>query len=235
VYPEYLTDFEVLVCPSNPGGQTALETWDEGITGSDNYRAVPGFANNGRVEPCEVSDHPYTYIGWALANTMTDSEAEVIALEQAVLDRGLSIFEDVRNADLDWEVDPPAGGLRTLFRLRDGIERFFITDINNPAASTEAQSTLAIAWDNIADDGHFNHVPGGSNVLFLDGHVEFVRWPLQSPPPTISLGGIDGFPIQGKFPMNAAGIVFHQALHTFAPGPDGVNWPGDIAWPGANY
>ena len=23
----------------------------------------------------------------------------------------------------------------------------------------------------------FNHMPGGSNVLFLDGHVEFVEFP----------------------------------------------------------
>ena len=23
---------------------------------------------------------------------------------------------------------------------------------------------------------YFNHIPGGSNVLFMDGHVEFVRY-----------------------------------------------------------
>ncbi len=69
-------------------------------------------------------------------------------------------------------------------RLRDGIERFFITDINNPAASTKAQSQLPVMWDawagnqNTANDTavvYFNHVPGGSNVLYMDGHVEFVK------------------------------------------------------------
>jgi len=79
----------------------------------------------------------------------------------------------------------------TVYRLREGIERFFITDINNPAGSAAAQSSIPIMWDNFmsttwnedADDGPtvyippsaFNHVPGGGNVLFLDGHVSFQR------------------------------------------------------------
>ena len=27
----------------------------------------------------------------------------------------------------------------------------------------------------------FNHAPGGSNVLFMDGHVEFKRYPSEWP------------------------------------------------------
>jgi len=35
--------------------------------------------------------------------------------------------------------------------------------------------------------------------------------------------------------MNAAGIVFHEALHTFASGGDeNIHYPGDIQWPGPN-
>jgi prepilin-type N-terminal cleavage/methylation domain-containing protein/prepilin-type processing-associated H-X9-DG protein len=77
-------------------------------------------------------------------------------------------------------------------RLREGIERFFITDINNPAGSATAQSTIAImfdAWGQNAwwqsggvtggNDANpiavFNHLPGGSNTLFMDGHVEFIK------------------------------------------------------------
>ncbi len=79
-------------------------------------------------------------------------------------------------------------------RLREGIERFFITDINNPAAGAEAQSSIAVMFDSWSPgsqaqaEGHgvwardaasianFNHVPGGSNVLYMDGHVSFVRY-----------------------------------------------------------
>ncbi|HEX71887.1 MAG TPA: hypothetical protein ENN65_01015, partial [Candidatus Hydrogenedentes bacterium] len=78
----------------------------------------------------------------------------------------------------------PAG---TVYRLREGIERFFITDINNPAASAVAQSEVVVMWDQVwgpavvpGDGGAysaFNHVPGGGNILFMDGHVEFLRYP----------------------------------------------------------
>ena len=51
------------------------------------------------------------------------------------------------------------------------------TDINNPAASARAHSEIFIMWDQLAtvaeDD---NHVPGGANVLFMDGQVEFDRY-----------------------------------------------------------
>jgi prepilin-type processing-associated H-X9-DG protein len=76
-----------------------------------------------------------------------------------------------------------AGGT-TLYRLREGIERFLITDINQPAASARAQSSVPVMWDYVAgnrDVSRFNHVPGGANVLYMDGHVEFIRYPGKFP------------------------------------------------------
>jgi prepilin-type N-terminal cleavage/methylation domain-containing protein/prepilin-type processing-associated H-X9-DG protein len=71
-------------------------------------------------------------------------------------------------------------------RLREGVERFMITDINNPASGASGQSSIWVMFDcygttynNNAAEGagieKFNHVPSGSNVLYMDGHVEFVR------------------------------------------------------------
>lgn len=72
----------------------------------------------------------------------------------------------------------------TASALREGIERFVITDINNAAASAAAQSDAAVMWDNsytnegaLTDLNSFNHVPGGANVLYMDGHVEFAKFP----------------------------------------------------------
>ncbi|HNT89033.1 MAG TPA: hypothetical protein PKL84_14305, partial [Candidatus Hydrogenedentes bacterium] len=76
------------------------------------------------------------------------------------------------------------GGGDTVYRLREGIERFLITDINNPAATAQAQSVVFIMIDQLGTAGTielFNHVPGGCNVLYLDGHVNFIRYPTDQP------------------------------------------------------
>ncbi|MBI2424778.1 MAG: DUF1559 domain-containing protein [Candidatus Hydrogenedentes bacterium] len=112
------------------------------------------------------------------------------------------------DADLDsaprFEVHDPArgnGGFtdddgsplpEQYYRLREGIERFFITDINNASGSAKAQSTITIMMDSWASSGFFasvgtsavplfNHVPGGSNVLFMDGHAAFLKYPSEYP------------------------------------------------------
>lgn len=70
------------------------------------------------------------------------------------------------------------GGGSTIYRTREGIERFMITDINNPGASAKAQTEIAIMSDEIADElASYNHVPGGANVLYMDGHVDFLKYP----------------------------------------------------------
>ena len=114
----------------------------------------------------------------------------------------------------------------TYARLRDGIERFFITDINNPAAGAEAQSSIPVMfdfWTTEVRDGvagylrqdrvtgggagtiqQFNHVPGGANVLFMDGHVEFIRYQEAFPVQWLQPG--DGYPEQ------AAGTQAHLVM-----------------------
>jgi len=70
-----------------------------------------------------------------------------------------------------------SGDSGKLLRLKEGIERFMITDINNPAAGAQAQSTLPAMWDRIGSTPNkFFHIPGGSNILYMDGHVEFKKY-----------------------------------------------------------
>jgi prepilin-type processing-associated H-X9-DG protein len=110
------------------------------------------------------------------------------------------------------------GGGDTIYRLREGIERFLITDINNAAASSKAQSALPLMWDVICDEPHhFNHVPGGCNILYLDGHVAFMRWPgAQGPQGSWTNPATGGpLPVGTEFPMNAGGMIFHEATHNY--------------------
>jgi prepilin-type processing-associated H-X9-DG protein len=74
------------------------------------------------------------------------------------------------------------GGGNSVMRLKEGVERFMITDINNPAAGAKAQSTMFIMWDRLTTNiSKYNHVPGGSNVLYMDGHVEWIKYPGKDP------------------------------------------------------
>ncbi len=95
------------------------------------------------------------------------------------------------------------------YRLREGVERFFITDINNPAASSAAQSEILVmydAWNSSNENlgtgvvSFFNHVPGGSNALYMDGHVEFGRYPHEPPCQVIPDPGV-GMDPAGMYPF----------------------------------
>ena len=68
---------------------------------------------------------------------------------------------------------------------RKGVERWLVTDVNNPGAGVRAQSRLAVMWDQaqqVASDGvmKFHHVAAGANVLYMDGHVAWVKYPDKS-------------------------------------------------------
>ena len=190
-------------------GSTALELWDEGKTPSTlwggNGAIVQPFKNNGIVEPCEVYEHPYVYLGWAIENRMCE-QPNVSSLDTNVHNLFSSLNTTVSQAiqviEEDWQVLPGSGNANgdVIYRLREGIERFMITDINNPAATAQAQSELAVMWDEISggEASHFNHVPGGCNVLYMDGHVEFLKY-----------AGKSG----NKFPVNVGGIVLHELSH----------------------
>jgi prepilin-type N-terminal cleavage/methylation domain-containing protein/prepilin-type processing-associated H-X9-DG protein len=226
MYPEYLPDLNVLACPSNWSGTTALELWDEGKTTIPIYSAGPD-ANDGIVQPCEVCTHPYYYNGFAMSQTMftADDPAHNFShFSEAVDEWGMGLeaaymgdmggmrqhmhggdMEAAREyADQDWSFffhgdEGSVGSQATAYRLREGIERFYITDVNNPGASAQAASDVVLAYDHTARmPEHLCHVPGGVNVLFLDGHVTFYRW-------------VPGGGQSNPFPMNDAGFALHRA------------------------
>ena len=235
VYPEYVTDPNIYVCPSGstltpdrmylPDGTCVLNVDPDGdgdfsdtpiLPSGWSAWTAPATAYNyyGYAFDQANGDTPYTVpAGLAVAQAMmTDPNAPPLPPNvdpntpvpmQPLLWGGESAtfvpvtgVADLRDymqgttgavgADNDMDLDYGAmypGVVKTLYRLREGIERFFITDINNPAASTMAQSEVAVMWDSIGMNAWaFNHVPGGSNVLYMDGHVEFMRYPSDKMP-----------------------------------------------------
>lgn len=80
------------------------------------------------------------------------------------------------------------GNSDRFLRVREGAERWLITDVSNPAAAAVAESSVPVLWDQSmkgqttgpSDEQtkmKFNHLPGGANVLYMDGHVEFQKYP----------------------------------------------------------
>ena len=149
------------------------------------FSLIPQLSNRFVLDEPDASG-PYQFVSLVLT-TMGDA----LSRRQAGEDPMVASFQVV---DQDKEVNsiettslgilPMGNGAgNTINRLREGIERFLITDINNPAASARAQSDVWIMFDAVSKNvKYFNHVPGGSNVLYMDGHVEFLRYPSRKAP-----------------------------------------------------
>jgi len=182
IFPEYLTDINVLACPSDTDGTASLEGGAFNVDGDPDEP----------VDPCRFNAFSYRYFGWALTkeNFMIPGTDEndpnpslggnisadlVVGMSDVLLP---AMSGDTSGFDSDFTT---SGGM-TVYRLREGIERFFISDINNPAATAMAQSELFVMFDQVTTSvASFNHVPGGSNVLYMDGHAEFLKYPSTMP------------------------------------------------------
>ena len=199
VYPEYLTDLETVWCPSEPRG-TAMERYD-GTWGN----------GNGIIEGAELSRGPYNYTGWMIMDDVNVIGARAGTLGSDARNGHRFTTGEMRttpfgelgaaNIATNGEASKndftfsathagtQVGGGNTLYRLRQGIERFAVTDINNPGASAVASSDVPLMWDHIsAKADAWAHLPGGGNVLYLDGHVAWHKYPDTRFPVTVDGG-----------------------------------------------
>ena len=212
VYPEYLTDPAIIFCPSNPtdrldnhvdeeGNLTLINKVDgnhrEGVEAIGcSYTYISWILD--KVSDTDTMDiampllHVAEELGLDPLETIDFSEVPSQVLDasfnliSSVMLFGMlqdaSGFRDAVDQDIAVSEGNGNGNGQIIYRVRQGIERFLITDINNPGASAAAQSNVFVMYDNISQSAEqFNHVPGGSNVLYMDGHVEFVRYPGKPP------------------------------------------------------
>ena len=148
------------------------EIWPEYLTAPEVLAFIKGETD---VQVC--------YLGHVVRN-----EQEALALLDAYEQQGP---EAVRNRDVT--IGEGADAV-TLYRLREGVERFLITDINVPAAAARAQSEIPIMWE-LADTSKKK----GGYCLYMDGHVAWKPYP-------------------GEFPMTEALTKRTRAMMNAAPG-----------------
>jgi len=226
MFPEYLPDLNVIVCPSDAG--MSVDDLVNPVTGSIDVARKCDDDTYGGWEKTDESyaylSHtfdkakeddahaPYGDLGFIGAYCADDDAITPVAdlgvqfaawFGYMAIATGTDPAGFVSGVDADWDIDdiaavgfdaltvgtPPRdfignGNSNTLYRLREGIERFLITDINNLDAVNAAQSDVIVLWDQGSTLAvEFNHVPGGSNVLYMDGHVSFIKYPTPDEPP----------------------------------------------------
>ncbi len=208
IFPEYLTDVWIMVCPSSSSshdyGDSEEDCLFDRVTGAPLYgvNCAEGWMGNNAI------DNSYNYTGWLTDRIDGDdpqvpisavspiivglggdpiTQTDPIPAQAAAFLFGLAgALPDPGDKDLDSSILPNngSGGSNTIYRLREGIERFVISDINNAAASSRAQSNIVLMWDRLSTEASaYNHVPGGSNVLYMDGHVTFNKYAISGPGP----------------------------------------------------
>ena len=187
LYPEYVDDAAALVCPGLTGERAFDGSFDAIVEDTGHLNAKRGLG---------LAAQSYMYLGWVTDQVSHDAPQESLGIlggaadlsapAQLVLGVGSVVDELKRTenpalADLDIPVPRGMGtnGGTLIHRLREGVERYGVTDINNNNPTVKAESAIWVLSDRVTlpEDGF----PGGANVLFKDGHVEFVTYPEKAP------------------------------------------------------
>jgi hypothetical protein len=105
-----------------------------------------------------IDDHHYVYLAFAVLDEKTGADFVEAYKQLAAAGEGF---------DKDVKLDSGA----TVYRLREGVERFFIEGVESgPGASWQRQSEIILMFERPE-----MRKPAGGSVLLLDGHVEFRR------------------------------------------------------------
>jgi len=211
IFPDYLTDPRIAVCPSDLSGDADLD--------------AKALAEN----PDRIGDS-YAYLGWvgdkgalpvvdaaeftniealckllgigsrrglqvnaqiaAAFDALVGNNLHRISIEITPLTIQKAMDKDIENVAWHPTVRESLGNgdTDTIFRLREGTQNFTTHGADDSESSLFGDSQIWVMFDranNTLNGVDFNHVPGGSNVLFKDGHVEFIKYANDIPHPAI--------------------------------------------------
>jgi prepilin-type processing-associated H-X9-DG protein len=189
MYPERVDDLKSFVCISSRwGDQLGIRSpdgWYQDLTFAPGY-LEDDVANDprnaeylkGRTFPTDdpecLTDQMYTYLPYAV-----QTEEQGIFLFLGLHHLMYTGATDMMQQDIVVPGGHAPGGSNTFHRLREGVEKYFISDVNHPEASAISSARIPVMYDTPYFNGtvDLNHiVPLGGNVLYMDGHAEFQRY-----------------------------------------------------------
>ncbi|MDX9972895.1 MAG: prepilin-type N-terminal cleavage/methylation domain-containing protein [FCB group bacterium] len=185
LYPDYLPDYNILFCPSDPESYWVSE--DQ----SRLFRPVgPGWDTDPGENPVKamtqypaLADYCYVYWGFMIDPRNVATPDDMAAVGTKLDNISTESVNFGTRYDDQLVILPSTGNEITLYYLREGVARFTITDVNDPAATALSESQVAVLRDTVRTNNgsplphEVNHLPLGANVLFMDGHVEYARYP----------------------------------------------------------
>ena len=149
LYPEYLADHTVTLCPSDAEYAEWLDPSKIIYPVHDTWKTAPDpNPVRGKTEFPLLSDRSYVYWGYLVnPNDVVDPR------DMGEFGRTLDNISSACVGNTTWFGDitvtkPSTGETVTLYCFREGVERLLITDINSAAASNHAASETPVMWDN---------------------------------------------------------------------------------------
>ncbi len=141
VYPRYVSDLQIFICPSSPFARSDVFHLRRNIEHREEDADSP--------HPDCVSSLFYIYTGFTIG-----SDEQAYALFNASYNKVGALY---RGDDI--QLDIP------------------VWDDREPGPAVTGQSNIPVVWDRMfVDERDISHRPLGGNVLFMDGHVEFLSY-----------------------------------------------------------
>lgn len=153
LYPRFIKDPALLVRPSlnDPALLSAMQ--------AALNTSPPDYA-----KAHALMARSYVYTGYVLLDTSALSVFK-------------STLESVEKPDLESDIDTAD---RMLRRLKRDVEYFFVENRSDPLAAANTRAAIPIMFETV-ESTVFGSDPDGANILYLDGHVDYVRFGSQFP------------------------------------------------------
>ncbi len=148
IFPRYIQDPALLVRPSL-NDPDLVKAMADALN-----QSPPDYATAQRLFA-----RSYVYTGYVLQS-------------RGDLETLIAARNTIENLDLTRKIETPS---KDFYRLGKGVEIFFTTNYGDPEAAARMRATIPVMFETFDIPG-FGREPDGANVLYLDGHVDYVRF-----------------------------------------------------------